>query len=115
MTTTAFIPEQMTSAAADSRPVEVGAWTLDYLGPGFHAQVRIAGRGPTSHVSGWTSPAINARIFLVPMARRGTTSEAVASSAGRFEFTRVPSGAAYRLAFLTEGAERPFMTPPFWV
>jgi len=105
----------ITTDRADLRPVEVGAWTLDYLGPGFRVQLRVTARGRSGHVSGWMAPAVAARVFLVPVGRRDEYVEAVISGAGHFEFDGLPTGGGYRLAFLTATSERPFLTPPFWV
>jgi hypothetical protein len=109
MMTTAALAEDRT------RPVEVGAWTLEYLGPGFRVQLRVTSRGRWGHISGWIAPATVARVFLVPVTRHDAPTEAVISETGRFEFDRLPSAGGYRLAFLTDAGERPFMTPPFWV
>jgi len=106
--------EDRTATRADLRHVAVGAWTLEYLGPGFRVQVRVTGRGPSVQVSGWMSPAIAARVFLVAMAHREPEAEAEISASGRFEFAGVPTGGGYRLAFLLDDADRPFLTPPFW-
>lgn len=103
------------SATATVSPVEVGAWTLEYLGPGFRVQVRVNSRDRYSHVSGWMSPAIAARVFLLPMADRGASSEALLSVSGRFEFDHLAGRGGYRLAFLTDTNDQAFMTPPFWV
>ena len=105
----------ITSATATVSPVEVGAWTLEYLGPGFRVEVRVSGRGKYAQVAGWISPAIAARIFLLPLARPSATLEAVLSTSGRFSFDQLASGGGYRLAFMTDTAEQTIMTPPFWV
>lgn len=105
----------ITSATATVSPVEVGAWTLEYLGPGFRVEVRVSGRGRYAQVSGWMSPTVAARIFLLPVARPGAPLEAELSASGRFSFDHLASGGGHRLAFITETADQPFMTPPFWV
>lgn len=115
MTTAATVEGQAGAARPGLRSVEMGAWTLEYLGPGLRVQLRIHHRGPIAHLSGWISPAIAARVFLVPMDRRGTPTEAVVSPSGRFEYEHITGSGGYRLAFITETAERPFTTPPFWV
>ena len=105
----------VTADRADLRAVEVGAWTLDYLGPGFRVQLRVTARGRHGHISGWMSPALAARVFLVPMGRRDEHLEAVVSRAGHFELDGLGTGEGYRLAFLTATCDRPILTPPFWV
>jgi hypothetical protein len=117
MSTAAFVEgpaEARPELRAEHRPVEVGAWTLEYLGPGFRVQVRVTHSGGHAHLSGWISPALAARVFLVYMVRRATPVEAVIGASGRFDFDHLPSGGGYRFAFLTENGERPIMTPPFW-
>jgi hypothetical protein len=103
------------TATATVSPVEVGAWTLEYLGPGFRVQVRVSSRGRYSHISGWMSPAVAARVFLLSMADRSEAAEAELSPSGRFEYDHLTRAGGYRLAFISETAEQPFMTPPFWV
>ncbi len=93
---------------------EVGSWTLDYLGPGFHAQVRIARRGRAAHVGGWMSPAAVTSILLVSLTRSTAIEEATVSSSGRFEFRNAPTGPC-RLIFLTSQSDAEPMTPPFWI
>jgi hypothetical protein len=115
MTTAAIVEEPVSAARHDLRPVEMGAWTLEYLGPGLRVQVRVNHRGPRADLFGWISPAVAARVFLIPMSRGGAPVEATLSPSGRFEFVHLPGGGGHRLAFMTESAERPFMTPPFWV
>lgn len=105
----------VTAERAALRPVEVGAWTMDYLGPGFRVQLRVTARGRHGVVSGWMSPALAARVFLVPVGRRETYVEAVISGAGHFEFGGLATGGGYRLVFLSDQCERPITTPPFWV
>ena len=95
--------------------VDVGAWTLDYLGPGFRVQLRVTSRGRWGHIAAWMSPATAARAFLVPVGRCDASEEAGVSANGRFEFDRLRPGGGYRLAFVTQTSERPILTPPFWV
>jgi hypothetical protein len=38
-------------------PHEVDTWSLEYLGPGFHVQLRIVRRHRQARVDGWVSPA----------------------------------------------------------
>lgn len=105
----------VTAERADLRPVEAGAWTLEYLGPGFRVQLRVTARGRSGHISGWMAPALTARVFLAPVGGGQPQVEAVISSAGHFEFGGLPTGVGYRLVFVTQTFERPVLTPPFWV
>ncbi|RNL78622.1 hypothetical protein [Nocardioides marmorisolisilvae] len=114
MAAAAFVENRGTNRA-DVRPVEVGAWTLDYLGPGFRVQLRVTARGGRGHISAWISPPTAARVFLVAVGNGDAHEEAVVSSNGHFEFDRVRAGSGYRLAFVTETCDRPILTPPFWV
>ena len=114
MTTAAFV-EEPAAHRTDLRAVEVGAWTLDYLGPGFRVQLRVTSRGRRGHISAWMSPAMAARVFLVRIGHGDAHEEAVVSANGHFEFDRLLAGGGYRLAFVTEACERTVMTPPFWV
>lgn len=115
MTTTASLETRTNVTRPDLRTVEMGAWTLEYLGPGLRVELRVNHRGPCAQLSGWISPPVAARVFLVPMDRKSPTIEAELSRSGRFEFVHLSGSGGFRLAFITEKADRPFMTPPFWV
>jgi len=92
---------------------EVGTWSLEYLGPGFHVQLRIARRNRQARVDGWMSPAQPIKIFLSSLLRQPVVLEAQVSETGRFEFPVAPTGAC-RMSFVTDRG-RPPATPPFWI
>lgn len=92
---------------------EVGTWSLEYLGPGFHVQLRIARRNRQARVDGWMSPAQPIKVFLSSLLRQPVVLEAHVSESGRFEFPVAPSGAC-RMSFVTDRG-RPPATPPFWI
>ncbi len=102
------------SAAALGSAQEIGTWSLEYLGPGFHVQLRIARRNRQARVDGWMSPAQPIKILLSSLLRQPVILEADVSESGRFEFPIAPSGAC-RMSFLTDTHGRPPATPPFWI
>jgi len=95
-------------------PNEVGTWSLEYLGPGFHVQLRIARRNRQARVDGWMSPARPVKVFLTSLLHKPEVLEAEVSETGRFEFPIAPSGAC-RMSFVTDGPGRHPATPPFWI
>ena len=101
------------SAMAAPVPNEVGAWSLEYLGPGFHVQLRIARRNRQARVDGWMSPAQPIKILLSSLLRHPIVLETHVSESGRFEFPAAPTGAC-RMSFVTDRG-RPPATPPFWI
>jgi hypothetical protein len=92
---------------------EVGTWALEYLGPGFHVQLRIARRQRQARVDGWMSPAQPIKVFLTSLVRGPVVLEAQVGESGRFEFPVAPTGAC-RMSFVTDRG-RPPATPPFWI
>ncbi len=109
------VPEQrgVRSVSALRAAQEVGAWALEYIGPGFRVQLRISRRGREARLDGWMSPARPARVVLSSLVHRATALEARISESGRFEFVGVPTGPC-RMSFLL-GGERTPATPPFWI
>lgn len=95
-------------------PNEVGTWSLEYLGPGFHVQLRIARRQRQARVDGWISPAQPIKVLLSSLLRQPVILEARVTESGRFEFPTVPNGAC-RMSFVTDARGRPTATPPFWI
>ena len=93
---------------------EVGTWSLEYLGPGFHVQLRIARRNRQARLDGWMSPAQPIKVFLSSLLRQPIVLEAQVSESGRFEFPVAPTGAC-RMSFVTDERGRPPATPPFWI
>lgn len=102
------------STAAVGAAQEIGTWSLEYLGPGFHVQLRIARRNRQARVDGWMSPAQPIKILLSSLLRQPVILEAEVGESGRFEFPIAPAGAC-RMSFLTDGHGRPPATPPFWI
>jgi hypothetical protein len=105
--------EQVRSAMLQT-PNEVGTWSLEYLGPGFHVQLRIARRNRQARLDGWMSPALPIKVFLTSLLRQPTVLVAQVSDSGRFEFPIAPTGAC-RMSFATDDRGRPPATPPFWI
>jgi hypothetical protein len=95
-------------------PNEVGTWSLEYLGPGFHVQLRIARRNRQARLDGWMSPAQPIKVFLSSLLHKPTVLEAQVSDTGRFEFPIAPTGAC-RMSFATVGHGRHPANPPFWI
>ncbi len=95
-----------------ARMTEVGAWSLSYLGPGFHVQLRIASGPRGARLDGFMSPTHPMRVQLIALGRPSTVLETVVSDSGRFEFQAATSG-PHRLSFI--GGDQPFMTPPIWI
>ncbi|HET6152403.1 MAG TPA: hypothetical protein VFE15_05560 [Marmoricola sp.] len=93
---------------------EVGTWSLEYLGPGFHVQLRIARRQGQARVDGWMSPAQPITVFLTSLLRQPVVLEAHVGDTGRFEFPIAPTGAC-RMSFVLPTPGRSPSTPPFWV
>ncbi|MCW2754144.1 MAG: hypothetical protein JWQ32_1555 [Marmoricola sp.] len=102
------------SIAAVGAAQEIGTWALEYLGPGFHVQLRIARRNRQARVDGWMSPARPMKVLLSSLLRHPVILEAEVGESGRFEFPIAPSGAC-RMSFLTDSHGRPPATPPFWI
>ena len=95
-------------------PNEVGTWSLEYLGPGFHVQLRIARRNRQARLDGWMSPARPIKVILSSLLHKPTVLEAQVSDSGRFEFPIAPTGAC-RMSFATADHGRHPATPPFWI
>jgi hypothetical protein len=95
-------------------PDEVGTWSLEYLGPGFRAQVRISRSTRQARLDGWVVPAQPMTVHLTSMGRRGSAEETQVGDSGRFEFAATPTGAC-RLTFMPDAGGKPLVTPPFWI
>ncbi|MET3962985.1 hypothetical protein ABIE44_002919 [Marmoricola sp. OAE513] len=106
--------DHVRSIAPTSIANEVGTWSLEYLGPGFHVQLRIARRQRQVRVDGWMSPAQPIKVFLTSLLRHPVVLEAQVSDSGRFEFPTAPNGAC-RMSFVLPTPGRPPATPPFWI
>lgn len=110
----ALVDHETVRSAMLQVPNEVGTWSLEYLGPGFHVQLRIARRNRQARLDGWMSPAQPIKVFLSSLLHKPTVLEAQVSDTGRFEFPVAPTGAC-RMSFATEGSGRHPATPPFWI
>lgn len=102
------------TASLLSQAHEIGTWSLEYLGPGFHVQLRILRRNRQARLDGWMSPARPITVLLASMLRKPVILETRVSDSGRFEFPVAPTGAC-RMSFVIDDGGRPPATPPFWV
>lgn len=102
------------STAALHNAHEIGSWSLEYLGPGFHVQLRIVRRNRMARLDGWMSPARPITVMLTSLLRKPVILETRVGDSGRFEFPTAPTGAC-RMSFIVDDAGRPPSTPPFWV
>ena len=118
----AITPQRLLDYPADwaaqqfgaSHAHEIGTWSLEYLGPGFHVQLRILRRNRQARLDGWMSPARPITVLLASMLRKPVILETRVSDSGRFEFPVAPTGAC-RMSFVIDDGGRPPATPPFWV
>lgn len=108
------IPPHPSAVVAPMPSDEVGSWSLEYSGPGFHVRLQIRRRHRAVRLDGWMSPALEATVLLGSVLHHPRLLETRVSGSGRFEFPAVPSGLC-RLSFVTDGGGRPPCTPPFWV
>ena len=102
------------SATMLRAPDEIGAWSLEYLGPGFRVQVRISRSRHDARLDGWVVPTQPMTVHLTSTGRGSTTDETQVGDSGRFEFAQTPTGAC-RLTFHPANGDRPLVTPPFWI
>jgi hypothetical protein len=107
-------PDLVRSSALLQNAHEIGTWSLEYLGPGFHVQLRIVRRNRQARLDGWMSPARPITVLLASLLRKPIILETRISDSGRFEFPVAPTGAC-RMSFIVDDAGRPPSTPPFWV
>ncbi len=94
---------------------ESGSWSLEYAGPDFRVYLRLNRIEDRTRADGWVVPARPLTVRLLAEGR-DTPLETSADEFGRFDFAEAPSGLA-RLIFLDESptADRPRITPPFWI
>ena len=94
---------------------EVGAWSMEYVGPEFRVYVRLTRFEDRTRLDGWVVPA---RPLTVRLRSEGQTipQKAPVDEHGRFEFARASQGLC-RLSFVDEPrtTARPSVTPPFWI
>lgn len=105
---------QVRSTALLQGAHEVGTWSLEYLGPGFHVQLRIVRHHRQARLDGWMSPARPITVLLASLLRKPVILETRVSDSGRFEFPFAPTGAC-RMSFVIDEGGRSPATPPFWV
>ncbi len=94
---------------------EAGSWSLEYAHPDFRLYLRLNRIEGRTRLDGWVVPA---RPLIVRLLAEDTDTpqETPVDEYGRFEFAAAPAGLA-RLLFLDEPAtaDRPRITPPFWI
>ena len=99
----------------DSVRDDAGAWSLEYAGGDFRVYLRMSRIEDRVRVDGWVVPAHPLTVRLL-VGDDAEPLETPADEFGRFEFADAPAGLA-RLLFLDESAtaDRPRITPPFWI
>jgi hypothetical protein len=100
---------------ADTSDEATGAWSLDYAGADFNVYLRLTRIEDRTRLDGWVVPARPLTVRL--LAEDGAVRHQTAlDEFGRFEIAETPTGFA-RLSFVDETptADRPRITPPFWI
>lgn len=101
--------------ASDDDGRDSGSWSLEYAGSDFKVYLRMSRIEHRTRIDGWVVPAraLTVRLLVEDEAQ---PLETPVDEYGRFEIEDSPSGLA-RLAFLDETptADRPRITPPFWI
>jgi hypothetical protein len=94
---------------------DTGAWSLEYAGSDFNVYLRLTRIENRTRLDGWVVPARPLSVRLLAE-DESVVHEAVLDEFGRFEVVDAPTGLA-RLTFLDETptADRPRITPPFWI
>jgi hypothetical protein len=94
---------------------ETGSWSLEYAGSDFRVYLRITRIEERIRLDGWVVPARSLTVRLL-CEDRAVPQETTVDEFGRFELADAPEGLA-RLLFLDEPptADRPRITPPFWI
>ena len=102
-------------SAAESAVDEAGSWSLEYAHPDFRLYLRLNRIEDRTRLDGWVVPARPLTVRLLAEAT-DIPQETAVDEFGRFEFAAAPAGLA-RLLFLDEPptADRPRITPPFWI
>lgn len=97
------------------RREDTGSWSLEYAGSDFRVFLRINRIEDHTRADGWVVPARPLTVRLLAE-DRDVPLETAVDEYGRFDFADAPSGLA-RLLFLdaTPTADRPRITPPFWI
>jgi hypothetical protein len=99
----------------DIQREETGSWSLEYAGADFRVYLRINRIEDRTRADGWVVPARPLTVRLLAEERHEPL-ETTVDEFGRFDFADAPTGLA-RLLFLDESpaADRPRITPPFWI
>ena len=94
---------------------ETGSWSLEYAGADFRVYLRLNRIEDRTRLDGWVVPARALTVRLLAE-DHAVPQEIPVDEFGRFEFDDAPSGLA-RLLFLDvpPTADRPRITPPFWI
>jgi hypothetical protein len=94
---------------------EEGSWSLEYTHSDFRLYLRLARIEDRTRLDGWVVPSRPLTVRLLAEAT-DAPQETTVDEFGRFELPAAPSGLA-RLLFLDEPptADRPRITPPFWI
>jgi hypothetical protein len=93
-----------------------GSWALEYAHPDFRVYLRLNRIEDRTRLDGWVVPARPLTVRLLAEEQE-LPLETSADEFGRFEFAMAPRGLA-RVLFLDVDhttAQRPRITPPFWI
>ncbi len=92
-----------------------GSWQLEYAGSDFKIYLRMTRIEHRTRIDGWVVPARALTVRLLSE-DEGEPLQTLVDQYGRFELAEAPSGLA-RIVFLDENptADRPRITPPFWI
>jgi hypothetical protein len=101
--------------SAEDASEEPGSWQLEYAGSDFKIYLRMTRIEHRTRIDGWVVPARPLTVRLLSEDTDQPLQTAV-DQFGRFELAEAPSGLA-RIVFLDETptADRPRITPPFWI
>lgn len=94
---------------------ESGSWQLEYAGSDFKIYLRMTRIEHRTRIDGWVVPARPLTVRLLTE-DQDEPLQTLVDEFGRFELAEAPSGLA-RIVFLDEAptADRPRITPPFWI
>jgi hypothetical protein len=102
-------------SAASGPEGDAGAWSLEYAGADFKVYLRLTRIEARTRLDGWVVPARPLTVRLLAE-DESVTHETALDEFGRFDIADARTGLA-RISFLDEtpAAERPRITPPFWI
>lgn len=108
-------PETAPETDEDVRREDNGSWSLEFAGSDFQVYLRLDRTDERTRADGWVVPARPLTVRLLTE-DRDLPLETPVDEFGRFDFHDAPAGLA-RLLFLDESptADRPRITPPFWI